>query len=169
MTILNNYVVVDAETTGLYSDKGDRITSISALRILNNQIQDQFFSLINTGVAIDPAVEEITGISTQILMNAPSGLTVFPQFLAFIDGLPVIAHNVAFFKKFLENELRLLDLHDFLHYTDTLSIARQMFPGQNCSIDGLLQRLNLQRQPMEGFYSSDIKNIYQIYEVMKKQ
>jgi len=169
MIILNDYVVIDTETTGLNPDNGDRITSISGLKIINSQIQDQFFSLINAGVPIDPMVEEITGISNRLLKDAPSGMIAFPQFLSFIGGLPVVAHNAEFDKKFLENELRILDLHDFLQYTDTLVIARKMFPGQNCSINALLEKLNLQSQAIEGFYSSDVKNTYQIYEAMKKR
>ena len=94
-------------------------------------------------------------------------MIVFPQFLAFIDDLPVVAHNAEFDKKFLENELRILDLHDYLQYTDTLVMARKMFPCQNCSINALLEKLNLQNQAIEGFYSSDVKNTYQIYEVLK--
>jgi len=167
MIFLNDYVVIDTETTGLNPDNGDRITSISGLKIINHQIQDQFFSLINAGVPINPMVEEITGISNPLLKDAPSGMVVFPQFLAFIGGLPVVAHNAEFDKKFLENELHTLDLHDFLQYTDTLVMARKMFPGQNCSINALLEKLNLQTQAIEGFYSSDVKNTYQIYEALK--
>jgi hypothetical protein len=44
-----------------------------------------------------------------------------------------------------------------------------MFPGQRCSIDALLEKLNLQSQAIKGFYSSDVKNTYQIYEAMKKR
>ena len=169
MIILNDYVVIDTETTALNLDNGDRITSISRLKIISNQIQDQFFSLLNVDVLIDPMVEEITGISNRLLKDAPSGMLVFPKFLSFIGGLPVVAHNADFDKKFLENELRVLDLHDFLQYTDTLVMARKMFPGQNCSIDALLEKLNLQSLTIEGFYSSDVKNTYQIYEAMKKR
>ena len=167
MNFFSDYVVIDTETTGLNPDNGDRITSISGLKIINHQIQDEFFSLINAGVPINPMVKEITGISNQLLKDAPSGMIVFPQFLSFIGGLPVVAHNAEFDKKFLENELRTLDLHDFLKYTDTLVMARKMFPGQNCSINALLEKLNLQSQAIEGFYSSDVKNTHQIYEVLK--
>ena len=167
MNFFSDYVVIDTETTGLNPDNGDRITSISGLKIINSQIKDQFFSLINAGVPIDPMVEEITGISNRLLKDALSGMIVFPQFLSFIGGLPVVAHNAEFDKKFLENELRILDLHDYLQYTDTLVMARKMFPGQNCSINALLEKLNLQNQAIEGFYSSDVKNTYQIYEVLK--
>ena len=169
MNFFSDYVVIDAETTGLNPDNGDRITSISGLKIINHQIQDQFFSLINASVPINPMVEDITGISNQLLKDAPPGMIVFPQFLAFIDDLPVVAHNAEFDKKFLENELRTLDLYDFLQYTDTLVMARKMFPGQNCSINALLEKLNLQSQAIEGFYSSDVKNTYQIYEAFKKR
>jgi DNA polymerase-3 subunit epsilon len=169
MKFFNDYVIIDIETTGLNLDNGDRITSISGLKIINNQIQDQFFSLVNVDVPIDPMVEEITGISNRLLKDASSGMIVFRQFLSFIGGLPVVAHNAEFDKKFLENELCILDLHVFLQYTDTLIMARKMFPGQRCSIDALLEKLNLQSQAIKGFYSSDVKNTYQIYEAMKKR
>jgi ribonuclease HI/DNA polymerase-3 subunit epsilon len=96
-------------------------------------------------------------------------MLIYSRFLSFIGGLPIVAHNAEFGKKFLENELRTLDLHDFLPYNDTLSIAREMFPGQRCSIDALLEKLNLQSHTIEGFYASDVKNTYQIYEAMKKR
>ena len=169
MKIFNDYVVIDTETSGLNPDNGDRITSISGLKIINSQIQDQFFSLINAGVTIDPMAEEITGISNRLLKDAPSGMIVFPQFLSFIGSLPVVAHNAEFDKKFLENELRLLNFDEFLQYNDTLTIARNMFPGEKCSIDSLLEKLNLKSQTIEGFYSSDVKNTYQIYEAFKKR
>ena len=169
MKIFNDYVVIDTETSGLNPDNGDRITSISGLKIINSQIQDQFFGLINAGVTIDPMAEEITGISNRLLKDAPSGMIVFPQFLSFIGSLPVVAHNAEFDKKFLENELRLLNFDEFLQYNDTLTIARNMFPGEKCSIDSLLEKLNLKSQTIEGFYSSDVKNTYQIYEAFKKR
>ena len=169
MKIFNDYVVIDTETSGLNPDNGDRITSISGLKVINNQIKDQFFSLLNVDVPIDPLVEEITGISNRLLKDAPSGMIVFPQFLSFIGSLPVVAHNAEFDKKFLENELRLLNLDEFLQYNDTLAIARNMFPGEKCSIDSLLEKLNLKSQTIEGFYSSDVKNTYQIYEAFKKR
>ena len=46
-------------------------------------------------------------------------------------------------------------------------MVRKMFSGQNCSINALLEKLNLQSQVIEGFYSSDVKNTYQIYEALK--
>jgi DNA polymerase-3 subunit epsilon len=169
MKFFNDYVVIDTETSGLNPDNGDRITSISGLKVINSQIKDQFFSLLNPGFHIESLVEEITGISNKDLINAPSGMIVFPQFLSFIGGLPVIAHNAEFDKKFLENELRLLNLDEFLHYHDTLEVARKIFTGEKCSIDSLLEKLNLKSQTIKGFYSSDVKNTYQIYEAFKKR
>jgi DNA polymerase-3 subunit epsilon len=169
MKFFNDYVVIDTETSGLNPVNGDRITSISGLKVINSQIKDQFFSLLNPGIHIEPLVEEITGISNADLKNAPSGMIVFPQFLSFIGGLPVVAHNAEFDKKFLENELSLLNLDQFLQYHDTLEVARKLFPGEKCSIDALLEKLNLKSQAMEGFYSSDVKNTYQIYETFKKR
>ena len=94
-------------------------------------------------------------------------MIVFSQFLAFIGSLPVVAHNAEFDKKFLENEFRIPDLHVFLQYTDTLVIASEMFPAQNYSTNALLEKLYLQSQFIEGFYSSVVKNTYQIYEALK--
>ena len=62
MNFFSDYVVIDAETTGLNPDIGDRITSISGLKIINHQIQDQFFSLINAGVPINPMVRKLQAL-----------------------------------------------------------------------------------------------------------
>jgi DNA polymerase-3 subunit epsilon len=123
MKFFNDYVVIDTETSGLNPDNGDRITSISGLKVINSQIKNQFFSLLNPGIHIEPLVEEITGISNADLKNAPSGMIVFPQFLSFIGGLPVVAHNAEFGKKFLENELHLLNLDEFLQYHIRLMLS----------------------------------------------
>lgn len=167
MKILHDYVVIDIETSGLHPDNGDRITVVSALKVLKNQIEDQFFSFINTGIQLDPVVEEITGISNLVLKDAPSSNAVFPQLLSFIGDLPIVTHNAEFSKRFLENEFHLLNLNSSMMLNDSLARAREVFPDESCTIKALLERLNLRRQNIDSFYLSDVKNIYQIYEAIK--
>jgi DNA polymerase III alpha subunit (gram-positive type) len=167
MKIFSDYVVIDVETTGLNPGSGDRVIAVSGLKISNNEIQSQFFSFLNPGITIDPFVQKITGIRNGILKNASTGSIVFPKFLAFIGNLPIISHNSEFDKKFLENELRNFNLHGILQYNDILLTARELFVHQNCSIRGLIEKLELTYHSVEGLYESDVKNIFQIYEALK--
>jgi DNA polymerase-3 subunit epsilon len=167
MKKFNDYAVIDVETSGLHPENEHRITSVSAIKVRGNQMHSRFFSLINPGVHISPQVESITGLSNQLLQNAPIGSEVFPKFLSFVGELPVISHDAEFDKKFLENEFHRLNLNCHLNYNDTMMMAKNLFPGESCSINSLLDKLNIKSESINEFFGSEVKNIYQIYESMK--
>ena len=95
-----SYVVIDIETTGL-SPVYDEIIEVGAIKIQNGQIIDTFESLIKPsfkpwGNYIDEFIEELTGITNEMLADAPDVLDIFPKFLEFIDDNIIIGHNVNF-------------------------------------------------------------------------
>ena len=125
---LNNYTVVDIETTGL-SPRRDSIIEIAALRIRNNEIIDTFTSLINPGFDIPVFISELTGITNKMLSDAPIIDSVLPAFIDFLGDDVIVGHNVNFDVNFLYDEsVYLLSKPIKNDFIDTMRIARKLFP-----------------------------------------
>ena len=163
MNKLNNYVVIDIETNGLYPLDGCQILAVSALKVFNNKIQDHFFSLLDVNRNLDPLVLELTGINKEDLKDAPNAEIVLPQLVEFIAENPIVCHNADFVEKFLEHELYLQKIRLFSSFHCTLLQARKFFPNQNNTLDELIKRLGLQSMRLESGYALDEMNVYQIY------
>jgi len=99
-----DYVVVDTETTGLQLSHGDRVVSISAIRIQRGRIQnsDIFNTLVNPGRPIPPESTEIHGIDDRMVADAPAMSEVYPQFVEYLGNSILVAHNAAFDKQCLD-------------------------------------------------------------------
>lgn len=121
-------IVLDFETTGLYPNNGDRVIEIGAVLLRNNQIVDQFQSLVNPGFFINREIETITGISNTMLSEAPATAKVMEKFVKFFDTHPLVAHNASFDQLFLETELSHIGKKRPLNFGCTLRIARRLYP-----------------------------------------
>jgi len=99
-----DYVVVDTETTGLEISWGDKIISISGVRIRRGRIQnaDIFNTLVNPGRPIPRKTVAIHHIEDHMVAGAPSMNDVYPQFVEFVGDSVLVAHNAAFDKKCLD-------------------------------------------------------------------
>lgn len=127
----DSYVCVDLETTGL-SPWSDRIIEIGAVKVCNHVITDQFQSLINPGFRISSFISGLTGITNEMLTDAPPVTQVFPEFLSFTGSLPLIGHNIHCFDiKFLRMaSLQILQKPFPNDYFDTLYMARRLYPTE---------------------------------------
>ena len=121
-------VVLDFETTGLYPDNGDRVIEIGAVLLRDQEIIDQFQTLINPGFFINTEIETITGISNAMLSEAPSAAEAMEKFVKFIGTYPLVAHNASFDQHFLETELGHYGKKRQLNFGCTLRIARRLYP-----------------------------------------
>ena len=130
MPIQAPITVIDFETTGL-NTKVERIIEIGAVRLENGQITDTFTSYVNPGVPLKPVITQITGITDQDLMDAPSAAEVLPKLLSFIGTSPIAAHNIEFDSSILKHELKRLDLAFDAPEIDTLSFAQKLYPQLN--------------------------------------
>lgn len=99
-----DYVVVDTETTGLQLSQGDKVISITGIRISRGRIQsaDIFNTLVNPGRSIPPESVEIHHIEDHMVAGAPSMNEVYPQFAEYVGDSILVAHNAAFDKKCLD-------------------------------------------------------------------
>ena len=91
----NDFISLDLETTGLNVSK-DEIIEISAIHFRDGEIFDEFTTLLRPSISIPKKITEITGINDSLVSNSPSIKSVFDDFLNFIDGHIVIAHNIGF-------------------------------------------------------------------------
>lgn len=127
-TLDDSFVVFDIETTG-FSALHDRIIEIGAVRMRNNEIEDRFSCFINPGIPIPYKIQELTGISDEMVMDAPAIEEQLPRFLEFCGDSVLVAHNAAFDTGFIrENAGRMGILHSPA-IIDTLAFARLLLPN----------------------------------------
>jgi DNA polymerase-3 subunit epsilon len=123
-------VMLDFETTGLSPAMGDRITEVAALRIVDGKVTERYVSLINCNARIPSFITSLTGISQQMVDDAPPVRRVLPELLDFIGSDTLSAHNASFDEKFLVAEadrLGLAPAHKAL--VCSLKLSRRLFPG----------------------------------------
>lgn len=127
LDLVDNYIVVDIETTGLVP-RYDDIIEICALKVSHGNITDEFNSLINPGYKIDEFITELTGITNKMLIHAPILKDLLPSFLDFIGDGYVLGHNVNFDINFLyDNCISILSKPLTNNFIDTMRISRRLF------------------------------------------
>ncbi|MDQ2696966.1 MAG: DNA polymerase III subunit epsilon [Pseudomonadota bacterium] len=138
-------IVLDTETTGLDPAQGHRVIEIGAIEVLNRRVTDnRFHCYLQPDRAIDPAAIEVHGITDEMLADKPRFADIAGEFLGFVQDAELIIHNAAFDVAFLNHELELLGkprrMTDYCTVLDTLTLARQLHPGQKNSLDALCRR-----------------------------
>jgi DNA polymerase-3 subunit epsilon len=139
-------IVLDTETTGLSTSQGHRIIEIGCLEMVNRRLTGrEFHRFVNPERDVDEGAEAVHGISRAQLETEPTFAEVVDDFLDFIRDSELIIHNAEFDVGFLEYELELLQhpqpkIADHCRVLDTLSLAREMHPGQRNSLDALCKR-----------------------------
>lgn len=123
------FVVVDTETTGTRAG-ADRLIEVAAVRMRGGVIVDRFGSLINPGRAVPRRITELTGISTAMLVGAPSTEEVLDRLLDFLGDAVLVAHNAPFDAGFINAELERHGRPTLENDTlCTLRLARRLLPG----------------------------------------
>jgi DNA polymerase-3 subunit epsilon len=123
-----DFVVVDTETTGLRPG-ADRVIEVAAVRVRNGVVQDTFQSLLNPGRRLPPFIVKFTGISQEMVNDAPMAREIMPDFQRFIEGAVLVGHNLSFDLNFLSYEARLLGQTFPIDGFDTIPLARRLLPG----------------------------------------
>jgi DNA polymerase III subunit epsilon len=125
-------VMLDFETTGLSPAMGDRITEVAALRIVGNRVTERYVSLVNCGARIPAFISALTGITQDMVDNAPPAARVVPELLDFIGVDALAAHNASFDEKFLKAEGERVGRGcGHAHLVCSLKLARRVFPGMS--------------------------------------
>ena len=124
-----NCVLFDIETTGLSSER-DAIIELSALKVVDGQVTDEFSSMVNPHMHISEAASAINGITDDMVEDAPDIGQVMRNFKYFIEDKVLAGHNIKNFDlRFIQRDaLRCLGLELTNEYIDTVLIARRYLP-----------------------------------------
>ena len=125
-----DYVVVDVEATGAKLPP-NRIIELGAYRISGGKIVDSFLTLVNPEIAIPRFVMTLTGISNEMVKEAPLFADVAPRWLEFVNDAVLIAHNAPFDTNFLNHEIsRVYPGHRMINaHLCTVTLTRHVIPG----------------------------------------
>ncbi|BEU96480.1 DNA polymerase III subunit epsilon [Acidovorax sp. DW039] len=145
---MSRQIVLDTETTGLSAEGGDRIIELGCVELLNRKLTgNNLHMYFNPGRDSHEDALKVHGITNEFLKDKPKFEDVLPQILEYIQGAEIIIHNAAFDVGFLNKELELAGLKPFKSYvssvTDTLAMAKEMYPGKRNSLDALCDRLGV--------------------------
>lgn len=147
---MQGYAVIDFETTGLSPAHGARPTEIAVVLVEGREIVDRFQSLMNPGVPIPYEIQAITGITNTMVRKAPPVRDVMAEAVRFAGGRPIVAHNVAFDRKFWEAETAAMRPRVKPAFVCSLLLARRLFPATpNHKLATLVRSLGL---PMAGSF-----------------
>ncbi len=125
--MINDYICVDIETTGL-NPKTDKIIEIGAVRVRNGEMTDTFESFVAPGRELEERITALTGISDEMLQNAPERKEVLPRFLEFAGEDILLGHSVLFDYSFLKRAAVNEKLTFERQGIDTLKLARKFLP-----------------------------------------
>ena len=138
-------VVLDTETTGLSVIEGHRIVEIGCVE-LDNLIptQNKFHCYLNPERKVSQRALEVHGYTDQFLSDKKKFIDIVNEFLNFIQNKKLIIHNAEFDISHLNNELKLLGKKKLNNEViDTLSLARNKFPGSQISLDALCKKYRI--------------------------
>jgi DNA polymerase-3 subunit epsilon len=148
-------IVLDTETTGLEVQRGHRLIEIGCVELSERRpTQNRFHVYLNPDRAIDEGARAVTGISDEFLLDKKRFREVAHEFVEFIRGAEIIAHNAEFDVGFIDAELSMAGpefgrLSDHVTVLDSLALAREKFPGQRNSLDALCRRLGIDNSHRE--------------------
>ncbi|MGH8858078.1 MAG: DNA polymerase III subunit epsilon [Polaromonas sp.] len=141
-------IVLDTETTGLSAENGDRIIEIGCVELVARKLtgNNKHFYLNPERDSHEDALK-VHGISNEFLKDKPKFAAVADELLDYLQGAEIIIHNAPFDVSFLNKELELIGREPIRHcvakVTDSLMMAKEMFPGKRNSLDALCDRLDV--------------------------
>lgn len=122
------YVCLDLETTGL-SPQYDEIIEICAIKIDNDKEIERFQTLVKPENEIDEYISELTGITNELVADAPHIKDVLPSLIDFLSDWVIVGHNINFDINFIyDNCLKHLSSHFTNNYIDTMRLSRKVVP-----------------------------------------
>ena len=141
-------IFLDTETTGLSAENGDRIIEIGCVELVARKLtgNNKHFYL-NPGRDSHEDAMKVHGISNEFLRDKPKFAVIVDELLDYLRGAEIIIHNAPFDVSFLNKELELIGQQPIKHcvakVTDSLMMAKELFPGKRNSLDALCDRLEV--------------------------
>jgi DNA polymerase-3 subunit epsilon len=147
-------IILDTETTGLDPSQGHKIIEIGCIELINRRVSgNRYHKYLNPGREIDEGAAAVHGIRLADLVDKPRFADIADELLGFIAGAELIIHNAPFDIGFLDAELAELPggrtIGALCRVLDTLSLARELHPGQRNSLDALCKRYGVDNSRRE--------------------
>jgi DNA polymerase-3 subunit epsilon len=141
-------IILDTETTGLNARSGDRIIEVGCVELLNRQLTgNNFHRYVNPERDSEEGALAVHGLTTEFLADKPKFAEIAGELLDYLKDAELIIHNAPFDVGFLDMELERLGLPPLEKHvyciTDTLVMAKQMYPGKRNSLDSLCDRYEI--------------------------
>lgn len=141
-------VFLDTETTGLNPLQGDRVVEIGCIELVNRRLTGRsLHRYLNPQRASHPDALRVHGLTEPFLADKPLFAAIADDLLAFVAGAEVVIHNAAFDLGFLDAEFARLGRGSFksllVKVSDSLLMARNLYPGKSNSLDALCRRLEV--------------------------
>ena len=138
-------IVLDTETTGISIKDGHRLVEIGAIELENLiPTKNYFHCYLNPERKVSEKAFEIHGYSDEFLSKQQNFKEVCENFLSFIENKKLIIHNAEFDLSHLNNELQIIGKNKIVNEViDTVSLARNKFPGSQISLDALCKRYRI--------------------------
>ncbi|MDI3380968.1 DNA polymerase III subunit epsilon [Xenophilus aerolatus] len=147
---MSRQIVLDTETTGLSAENGDRIIELGCVELFNRKLTGNDLHIyFNPERESHEDALRVHGLTTEFLSDKPKFATMAQEIVEYLRGAELIIHNAAFDVGFLNKEFELAGmapLRDFVaEVTDTLAMAKQVYPGKRNSLDALCDRFGVDR------------------------
>lgn len=162
MNKINEYVVIDTETTG-FSPKWCKIIEVCASKVKDGKIVETFTTLINPDIQISEFISDITGITDDMVYDKPKFYEIADQFKSFIGQNTIVGHNVCFDIRFLNAELGEELSNDTI---DTRFLAKELCPDlESYRLESLCKQFGLcDKQHHRA--ESDVNLTYRLFEYL---
>lgn len=164
----NDFTVVDIETTGLRC-KEDDIIEISAVKVENDVIVDEFSRLVHTDKEISPFIYSLTGISNSMLENADDISTVLCELFDFVKDSTIVGHNIGFDMRFISWNSQLLFGEKPSNQTlDSLQLSKEVFPSlESHKLSYLKEHFGIGGASHRAL--DDCRTTYELVEIIKRK
>lgn len=160
--IIQDYCVVDIETTGL-SYQNDTIIEIGIIKVRNGEIVEKYSQLINPHRSISAFITQLTGISNAMVRQQPTLEEIKNTVKTFIGNDVIIGHNTSFDLSFIANQME-WDIEN--EYMDTLQFSRKVYPQlKHYRLTDMVEFLNLSQNEHRSL--ADCIATYELYEHLK--
>ncbi len=142
-------IVLDTETTGIDPKQGHRIIEIGCVELVNRRpTGNNFHVYINPDRDIEEEAIDVHGITNEFLRDKPRYHQVAQEFFDYIKGAELVIHNAPFDVGFMDHEFAKLGAgypktREFCKVLDTLTMARELHPGQKNNLDALCRRYDI--------------------------
>ncbi|KFI39826.1 DNA polymerase III domain protein [Bifidobacterium actinocoloniiforme DSM 22766] len=162
-----DYAVIDTETTGLH--KGKEIIDIGVMLVQNGKVTATYSQLIRPQTMVSAAIVSLTGITNEMLAQAPVASQVLPPLLDAIRHLPIMGHNISFDINLINSTAESLGIKplEAPRIVDTMTIGKHVFPNAaNLTLETLLDLLGIHEEE-EHRALADAKQTFHCYTLME--